>query len=88
MYNGKKSGLRIDPWGYSTSDHFFRWQLTVDNALLLPIRKVGSKLVRLHTNDTKIFIHLGYQDVMINGIERFLDIQEYDTFKCTIILIF
>ena len=35
-----------------------------------------------------MFIHLGCQDVMINGIKSFLDIQKYDTIQFTIIHIF
>ena len=31
-----------------------------------------------------MFIHLCYQDVVINGIQRALNIQEYDTIQFTI----
>ena len=31
-----------------------------------------------------MFIHHGYQDVVINGIQRALNIQEYDTIQFTI----
>ena len=76
--------------GDSASDYFLRCSLLIMHCGSVLIEWC-SLFVRYDFKNSwspyqwyQMFIHLGYQDVVINGIQRALNIQEYDTIQFTI----
>ena len=76
--------------GDSASDYFLRCSLLIMHCGSVLIEWC-SLFVRYDFKNSwspyqwyQMFIHHGYQDVVINGIQRALNIQEYDTIQFTI----